>query len=58
MTDESMLSQAIRELETVGILGSERAHYAEIGRIKIPKHVYAILPEIEDKLPSIAMTEG
>jgi hypothetical protein len=51
---EFSLNTVLRHLEKIGLLYMERASYrAEVEQIKIPSYVYAILPEIEAKLPSV-----
>jgi hypothetical protein len=51
---EFSLNTVLRNLEKIGLLYMERASYrAEVEQIRIPSYVYAILPEIEAKLPSV-----
>jgi hypothetical protein len=51
---EFSLNTILRHLEKIGLLYMERASYrAEVEQIRIPSYVYAILPEIEAKLPIV-----
>lgn len=51
---EYSLITVLRNLEKIGLLYMERRSYgSEIEQIKIPSYVYAILPEIEAKLPHV-----
>jgi hypothetical protein len=51
---EFSLNTVLRHLEKIGLLYMERLGYrAEVEQIKIPSYVYAILPEIEAKLPIV-----
>jgi len=43
------LNNAIKHLEKIGLLYRERAYGDEI-KIKIPRHLHALLPEIETKI--------
>lgn len=51
---EFSLNTVLRHLEKIGLLYMERGSYrVEVEQIKIPSYIYAILPEIEAKLPSV-----
>jgi hypothetical protein len=51
---EFSLNTVLRHLEKIGLLYMERGSYrSEIEQIRIPSYVYAILPEIEAKLPIV-----
>lgn len=55
---EFSLNSVLRHLEKIGLLYMERASYrTDVEQIKIPSYVYAILPEIEAKLPIVGFSE-
>ena len=51
------LNTALRHLEKIGVLFGERSYRADIDRIKVPSYVYAILTELEEKLPHVGIAE-
>lgn len=52
------LNTTLRHLEKIGVLFAERSSYrAEPDKIKIPSYVYAILSELQAKLPTFGLTE-
>ena len=55
--DDFTLSETITDLERIGVVYGDRGPRGEIDRIRIPKFVYALLREIEAKLPRVEFTE-
>lgn len=52
------LNTTLRHLEKIGVLFGERPAYrSDIDRIKVPSYVYAILTELEEKLPHVGIAE-
>ena len=51
--DDFTLNQTITDLERIGIVYGVRAYRGGIEKIRIPKFIYALLPEIEAKLPDV-----
>ena len=54
--DNYTLSQTITDLERIGIVYGDRTYRGAMEKIRIPKFVYALLPEIEAKLPHVEIT--
>lgn len=55
--DDFTLSETITDLERIGIVYGDRGPRGDIDKIRIPKYTYALLPEIEAKLPRVEITE-
>lgn len=44
-------------MERIGIVYGVSAYRGNIEKIRIPKFVYALLPEVEAKLPRVEITD-